>query len=234
MSIENKTVIKIENLEFSYDQRTALLKIPVLNIKSGEKVFIYGPSGHGKSTLLNILTGVLPHQKGELEVLGVDYTKAKAGHKNKLRAKEIGYIFQNFNLIPYLNVEENILLPATLYGRSDSRLRPQQECEELMQLLNMTEHRNKRPSQLSLGQQQRVAQARALLGGPKLLIADEPTSSLDEQNTKDFMQLLVKSCDAKNITLIFVSHDQRLKQYFDHHIDLSQINKATTLRENSL
>jgi putative ABC transport system ATP-binding protein len=125
-----------------------------------------------------------------------------------------------------LNVKENILLPARLFGRSQSWIDSQKECDELMEKLDMTEFAEVKPAQLSLGQQQRVAQARALIGKPELIVADEPTSSLDEKNTAEFMKLLINSCEKKNISLLFVSHDLRLEKYFDKSISLKNINEV--------
>lgn len=224
--MKEDSVVEISNLSFSYDAKDKVLHIPNFDLKKHEKGFLYGPSGYGKSTLLNLIAGVIPHHEGSLKVLGQDYSSLSSGAKNKLRGQRIGYIFQNFNLIPYLSVKENILLPARLFGRSQTWAQSLEECADLMETLKMTDSANKKPAQLSLGQQQRVAQARALLGRPELIIADEPTSSLDEQNTEEFMKLLISSCEKKNLSLLFVSHDLRLKEYFDSSVSLKEINEV--------
>lgn len=218
--------IKIENLYFSYDSHNVVLNLKKLRVSKYEKHFLYGPSGHGKSTLLNLIAGVLPHNKGHIQVLGEDYSSLSSHAKNKLRGHKMGHIFQNFNLIPYLNVKENILLPARLFGRGQSWQESLEECHQFIKTLGMSEHANKLPTQLSIGQQQRVAQARALLGRPQLIVADEPTSSLDEKNTDEFMKLLIEHCQKKQLTLLFVSHDHRLKSYFDASTDLNEVNEV--------
>jgi putative ABC transport system ATP-binding protein len=225
MSIE-LNAIKISDLKFSYGNNPAVLEIQNFEVKKGEKVFLYGPSGFGKSTLLNLLAGVLSFKVGNISVLGKDLKKLSNGEKDQLRGSKIGYIFQIFNLIPYLNIEENIVLPCLINKErslgSDFRV----QAKELIKTLGLSDFLNRNVTDLSIGQQQRVAQARALIGTPELVIADEPTSSLDETNTAEFMKLLMDEWELKKFTLVFVSHDERLKKYFDKTISLPSINQA--------
>ncbi len=217
--------IEIKNLQFSYPNAQKVLDIKKLSIETGEKVFIHGASGSGKSTLLNLLAGVLSSSTGTLKVLGTNLVSLSTTEKDKFRGDHIGFIFQSFNLISYLSIAENISLPY----RSSSKRRSQtknlnEEIERLSKHLGLSDLMDKPVSMLSVGQQQRVAVARALIGSPDIIIADEPTSSLDDDITDDFVQLIISEHKAKNFTLLFVSHDKRLATHFDRSISLSEIN----------
>ncbi|MBC7713756.1 MAG: ABC transporter ATP-binding protein [Rhizobacter sp.] len=216
--------ISLKKCLFSYDKNSKMvINIDQLDIDTGEKVFLYGPSGHGKSTLLNLTAGVLKANSGSVEVLGQELTAIGQSQRDHLRGEKIGYIFQIFNLIPYLTVKENIVLPCMINKkRSNGDFHAQ--AEELIDSLGLREHINKKVTDLSIGQQQRVAAARALIGNPQMIIADEPTSALDEKNTREFMELLMREWEKKKFTLIFVSHDERLKAYFSRAISLPEIN----------
>ena len=217
--------VEINNIEFSYPSSIKpVIKINKALVPEGERIFLFGPSGYGKSTLLNLISGVLDCQSGELFVLGLNLAKLSQGKKDQLRGAEIGYIFQIFNLIPYLNIKENIVLPCMINKKRAHGIDYQKQADELIATLGLTEHINKPVTDLSIGQQQRVAAARALIGNPKLIIADEPTSSLDEKNTEEFMNLLISEQEKRKFTLIFVSHDDRLKKYFQTTISLPSIN----------
>lgn len=215
--------INLKQCQFSYVKDKRVINIENLEIGSGEKVFLYGPSGHGKSTLLNLTAGVLKANSGSVEVLGQNLTKISQSKRDHLRGEKIGYIFQIFNLIPYLTVKENITLPCVI-NKNRSNTDYEKQAEELIDSLGMREHINKKVTDLSIGQQQRVACARALIGNPQMIIADEPTSSLDEKNTREFMELLMREWEKKKFTLLFVSHDERLKSYFPRSISLPEIN----------
>lgn len=222
--------ILLKNLKFSYKQlkdkpAPLVLNIDTLEILSGEKVFLYGPSGHGKSTLLNVLAGVLEVKTGNVEVLGVNLHEISQGERDHLRGENVGYIFQIFNLIPYLNIKENIVLPCLINKNRAKGIDFNIQADELINTLGLTDHAEKKVTDLSIGQQQRVAAARALIGNPKLIIADEPTSSLDEKNTSEFMNLLLSEWEKRKFTLVFVSHDTGLKKYFPRTISLPDINK---------
>ncbi len=218
--------IEIKEIEFSYPSSIKpIIKISEMNVALGERIFLFGPSGYGKSTLLNLLSGVLDCKFGELTVLGKNLSKLSQRKKDQLRGLEIGYIFQIFNLIPYLNLKENIVLPCMINKKRAHGLDFNKQADELISILGLSNHLNKPVTDLSIGQQQRVAAARALIGHPRLIIADEPTSSLDEKNTEDFMNLLISEQEKRKFTLIFVSHDERLKKYFNTTISLPSINK---------
>ena len=220
-----KASILVKDLRFSYNSTPLVLSIDDLEIQTGEKVFMYGPSGHGKSTLLNILAGVLEIKSGKVEVLGKNLHEISQGARDHLRGKNVGYIFQIFNLIPYLNIKENIILPCLINKSRGEGIDFHAQADELIKTLGLADHLFKKVTDLSIGQQQRVAAARALIGNPKLIIADEPTSSLDEKNTGEFMNLLLSEWQKRKFTLVFVSHDTSLKKYFQKTISLPDINK---------
>lgn len=222
-----KPAINIQNLSFHYEEAHPILELDAFEVKMGEKIFVYGPSGCGKSTLLGLIAGIFLPQQGTLEVLGLDFGSTSKGRRDEVRGKEIGYIFQTFNLIPYLNCLENILLPCIITPQRKAKItRPlEQEAALLANHLNLNDVLHKKARQLSVGQQQRVAAARALIGNPQLVIADEPTSSLDGKNTREFLQLMLREWEEKNFTLVFVSHDERLAEEFDRSVSLSEMNR---------
>lgn len=225
----NDRAVYLQNLKFAYNQKNKaappVLKIDELSIFRGEKVFLFGPSGHGKSTLLNILAGVLEVKDGFVEVLGQNLHEMSQTKRDHLRGENVGYIFQIFNLIPYLNIKENIILPAMINKKRGLGVDFHAQADELIKTLGLTDHAHKPVTDLSIGQQQRVAAARALIGNPDLIIADEPTSSLDEKNTAEFMNLILSEWEKRKFTLIFVSHDTGLKHYFPRTISLPEINR---------
>jgi putative ABC transport system ATP-binding protein len=221
--------VDIENLSFSYRPPETVLKITELNIAKGERIFLHGPSGSGKTTLLGILAGVLKANEGSVKVLGQDLTRMSGPARDALRGAHIGYIFQMFNLIPYLNVLDNIMLPCRISQERQQRLNGRSREDEAIKLaarLGIGKIVTDNVVALSVGQQQRVAAARALLGAPELIIADEPTSSLDEDHREGFLQLLFEQCRDLGSTLIYVSHDRRMMPLFDRAVSLAEINRV--------
>lgn len=218
-------LIKLKNLRFSYADKE-VLHIPDFSMQVGQRVFLYGPSGCGKSTLLNVIAGTLPANSGEVNVCGRDMSRLSSSGRDSHRGMNIGYIFQSFNLISYLTVKENILLPAMVSRAKGDAKSANQQVEHLMEQLGLSRFSNQLAGKLSIGQRQRVAAARALMGTPKLIIADEPTSSLDEDNTNSFMQLLLDQSKAREIGVLFVSHDRRLETKFDQCFDLTKLNSV--------
>jgi putative ABC transport system ATP-binding protein len=219
--------INLSNLQFSYPEQSHLLvlDIPFWSLSTGEHTLIYGSSGSGKSTLLNILNGLLSVNSGHVNVLGQHLNKMTNRQRDTFRANNIGYIFQRFNLIPYLDAIDNIQL-ASYFSKSISKSSLNEEIKALLKTLNMPEKDwNKPVRTLSIGQQQRIAIARALINKPTLLIADEPTSSLDQENRDSFMALLMSIVEENNITLLFVSHDKSLSHYFTRVESLNEINQ---------
>lgn len=229
-------MIELDDVRFSWPGSEPLLAIASLRVARGERIFMHGPSGSGKSTLLGLLGGVLEPQHGSVRIDGFQLSAAKRPQRDRFRAERIGFIFQMFNLIPYLSVLDNVMLPARF---SDHRRRRAAEISgslstEAHRLLSAvgldpTTYADRQATQLSQGQQQRVAAARALFGRPQLIIADEPTSSLDADARERFISLLSSECRASEATLIFVSHDASLRSQFDRQIALADINSAARL-----
>lgn len=220
---------QIENLEYSYSEQTRpVLNIGKFEIKKGEKVFLQGESGSGKSTLLGIATGILSPQNGSVRVLGIDFVKALPSERDSVRGIRMGYIFQQFNLIPYLSTFENVALPCRLHSARSSRLNKssvRSEVTRLLKALGLESFLDIPVSTLSVGQQQRVAVARALIGEPEFIIADEPTSALDHSQRGRFIELLMGECEKRKTTLLFVSHDPTLAIYFDRKVSMTEINR---------
>lgn len=221
--------IEIKNLEFSY-QDHQVLKISELNVQDGEIVFLYGPSGSGKSTLLELLAGVLQASSGELKINSKDLARLSLAELDQFRAENIGYIFQSFNLIPYLSVLENISLPFLFQKQNLDEA----ELKLLLKNLGLVDYLHKPVSQLSVGQQQRVAVARALIKKPKLILADEPTSALDYNHRENFLKVLFDLCKTHKTTVVFVSHDLTIQKLFDRSISLTEINQVQFVNTEAL
>lgn len=223
--------VELEGLRFRYQDGAEILNIPSLVIQRRERVFLYGPSGSGKTTLLGLLAGVLHATAGSVRVLGRDLTTMSSSQRDAFRGSHIGYIFQLFNLIPYLSVSDNIVLPCRLHGERRRRL----GVHSLEEAARVTAERlgialllHQPVTRLSVGEQQRVAAARALIGAPGVILADEPTSSLDYDHRGRFLELLFECSDESGSTLIFVSHDRTLMPMFHRAVSLSDINHAQT------
>lgn len=219
--------VSLEDVRFAYVRGTTVLHVPELKVARGERVFIYGPSGSGKTTLLGLVAGVLRADSGAVRVLGTDLATLSNRRRDALRAAHIGYIFQLFNLIPYLSVQENIVLPCQVSRERRARLgkeTPEAAARRLAASLSLDALMDEGVTRLSVGQQQRVAAARALIGAPELVIADEPTSALDSDRREVFLQLLFERCAEAGSTLLFVSHDRQLEHLFDRALSLSEFN----------
>ncbi|RRJ84154.1 ATP-binding cassette domain-containing protein [Aestuariirhabdus litorea] len=227
-------VISMTGVTFAWPGQASLLDIERLEIAAGERVLIRGPSGSGKTSLLGLLGGVLLPNQGSISVLGHPLETLGNAERDHLRSDHIGYIFQMFNLLPYLSLVENVVLPTRFSGRRKERAlgsAPSLQAEALRLLEHLglggsPDLLDKPVSALSIGQQQRVAAARALIGAPELLIADEPTSALDADSRERFLRLLFDECAAAHSTLLFVSHDRSLEPLFSRVIDLPQLNRA--------
>jgi putative ABC transport system ATP-binding protein len=226
-------MIELSNVRFSWPGSDPLLAIATLQVARGERVFMHGPSGSGKSTLLGLLGGVLEPQSGTVSIDGFQLSTLKRPLRDRFRAEHIGFIFQMFNLIPYLRVIDNVALPARFSEQRRRRATDisgsvPAEARRLLAAVGLdpTVYADRDATQLSHGQQQRVAAARALFGRPRIIIADEPTSSLDADARERFISLLLSECRASEATLIFVSHDTSLRSQFDRQIALAGINGA--------
>ncbi|RCS58128.1 ABC transporter ATP-binding protein [Parvibium lacunae] len=228
MSSTDTLAIRLSQLRYSWpQQQQACIDIPVFTVAQGERVFLHGPSGSGKSTLLALLGGVARPQSGTIHLLGTDLTRLPSATCNRFRADHIGFIFQQFNLLPWLSAMDNVLLPGTFSARRRHQagdLRTQ--AQHLLTQLDLSQALWHCPaSSLSVGQQQRVAAARALIGKPEIVIADEPTSALDDARQQAFINLLLAEASSVNATLLFVSHDARLATHFDRTVALADINQ---------
>jgi putative ABC transport system ATP-binding protein len=207
--------IDLTGIEFAWDT-SPVLKLDAFSVDRGEKVFVGGPSGVGKSSLLSVLSGVAVPQTGSVKLLGQELSGMRGAERDGFRADHIGYIFQMFNLVPFLSVVENVTLPLRYSKKRSERVGDAEaEAIRLLEHLGMAEFSGKRVMDLSVGQQQRVAAARALIGKPEIVLADEPTSALDKENSKAFVELLFEECAEAGSSLVFVSHDPDLAPMFD-------------------
>jgi putative ABC transport system ATP-binding protein len=225
------SAIRIHDLSYRWPRQSRpCLDIPALDIVAGEHVFLHGPSGSGKSTLLGLLGGVALPERGSLEVLGQAMTTLSGRARDRLRADSIGFLFQQFNLLPWLPAIDNVLLPCTFSARRRQRAgNPREEAARLLTHLDLSPDLWHQPAaELSVGQQQRVAAARALIGKPEILIADEPTSALDAPRQQIFVDLLLREATEAGATLLFVSHDERLAAHFGRKLALADINRIAS------
>lgn len=222
--------VVLDQLRFAYKQGRDILDIPSLAVPRREKVFLFGPSGSGKTTLLGVIAGVLEAQSGTLRVMGEDLRALSGAKRDALRGARMGYIFQLFNLLPYLSVRDNITLPCRLHPARAARLNgssPVAAAEALAAQLDIAELLDEPARDLSVGQQQRVAAARALIGNPELVIADEPTSALDADHRAQFLETLFGCCERAGATLLFVSHDRSLESRFDRALSLPELQRSS-------
>lgn len=233
MTPDASPVVLIENLRFAWPGSAApVLDIPGFQLARGERVFLAGPSGSGKSTLLSLLGGLILPQAGTLSVMGQSLSAMSGAARDRHRATHTGFVFQQFNLIPYLSLIDNVLLPLRFSPQRAARAAADggapAHARRLLQALQLdVDVLSGRPvTQLSVGQQQRVALARALAGGPELVICDEPTSALDADARAAFMALLFAEIERSGAALLFVSHDRALAAGFDRSLALVDINRA--------
>ena len=224
------SLIEVKNLKYRYASNPHdTLFIPEFKIEKGERVYLYGPSGSGKTTFLEVLAGILKVEQGEVKILDQSLGNMSEKARDHFRAEHVGYIFQSFNLIPYLSVRENIELPIHLSFSRRERLKGEDTLEVIKQLcsrLGIERLLDKNVTELSVGQQQRVAVARALCGRPDFILADEPTSSLDMDHRERFLQLMFELCEQYGTTVLFVSHDRSIQHLFSRSVSLESINIA--------
>jgi putative ABC transport system ATP-binding protein len=225
-------VLQIEGLRFGWPGAADCVVLDALHIEAGTTVFLHGPSGCGKSTLLGLMAGVLQARQGRVALLGQDWAALPPGQRDARRASHVGVIFQQFNLLPYLPVLDNVLLPTRFSAARAARCEGGAAVQARTLLARVGLHdalHARRADALSVGQQQRVAAARALIGRPGLVIADEPTSALDAPLRDAFLTLLLAECAAAGSTLVFVSHDDRLAERFDRRLSLPELNRAAVV-----
>lgn len=201
------------------------LNVPGFRLEEGETVLLLGESGSGKSTLLSLICGTLQPDSGTIEVSGTDMATLSGARRDRLRAEQIGVIFQQFNLLPFATVSDNILLPLRFAPNRRARAgSPVEDAVRLCRSLGLHDGlMRQRAAKLSVGQQQRVAVARALIGQPPLMVADEPTSSLDAGSQNAFLDVMFGQLREIGASLLMVSHDSRLGGRFDRVVELSDI-----------
>ena len=218
-------MLKTLGLEYHYRDGKKII-FPEIEVERGERLLIRGFSGCGKTTLLSLIAGALKLQNGDIKFDGNEYSKMSSLLLDKFRADHIGYIFQTLNLIPFLSVSENIALGIKFSKSRKSKVNDfNQEIIRLVSSLGLGKEVLKTPvNRLSIGQQQRVAVARALLGKPDLILADEPTSALDSGTTKKFLNEVMETFDSTRQAIIMVSHDTSIAPYFDSVIDFNSNN----------
>jgi putative ABC transport system ATP-binding protein len=223
-------IIRLSNVRFAWPGANAFsLAVDAFALPARQRILLIGPSGSGKSTFLSLLCGIVAPQAGHIHILGTDLTQLSASARDGFRAEHFGIIFQMFNLLPYGTVIDNVLLPLSFAPRRRQRATAggtaEDEAARLLARLGLEPHLVRGPSaaNLSVGQQQRVAVARALIGRPELIVADEPTSALDRDRQAAFLDLLFAEVKEAGATLIMVSHDVTLAERFDRMVRLGDI-----------
>lgn len=218
-------IIEIDAIEVVFGSGNGALKvldIPRWRVEEGDQVAIFGPSGSGKSTFLHTLAGLLPVSKGRLNVCGHALEGMSEAKRDQFRSQYIGYVYQNFNLLQGFTALENILLGTTFSPRKSDP----EEARRLLDEVGLSHRLKYHPSQMSSGEQQRVAVARALANRPKLLLADEPTASLHPVNKEDVLRLLLDVCNRHGCTLVLVTHECEVIGLFEKTITFLEFNRA--------
>ena len=208
-------MLETRQLQFSYDNKN-ILDFPDITCAKGEQWLLLGQSGSGKTTLLHLLGGLLSPQKGNIKINDTDISILRGGKLDHFRGQNMGIIFQTAHFVRALTVEENLLLAQQLAGNKQDKLL----VHNFLQKLNLIHKSKSRPDALSVGEAQRANIARALINKPSVILADEPTSALDDQNAAEVIQLLESQAKEVNATLLIVTHDGRLKNYFQNQIQL--------------
>lgn len=219
-------MIAIDQLVFRYPASPFTLQIDSLQIEPGEKVAFVGPSGSGKTTLLNLIAGIAVPNSGSIRVAGSNLTGMSDRQRRNFRIAQIGQVFQQFELLPYLRARENIRLPFLINPTLTWSASAAAQLEALANRLGLADKLRRFPKQLSQGEQQRVAIARALIHSPPLLLADEPTGNLDPQNKRNTLQLLFDQLQLRSATLVVVTHDTGILEGFDRVIDFSSFQAS--------
>jgi putative ABC transport system ATP-binding protein len=212
-------MIETKSLKFQYPSGSFHLLIPHFTVEAGEKVAVVGPSGSGKTTLLNLLAGILTPMAGYIQVGETEVSELNDAGRRDFRIRKIGFVFQNFELLDYLSILDNILHPYRITGALKLTGEVRQRAILLAEQMNVDGHLKKHPGELSQGEKQRAAICRALLSQPKLILADEATGNLDPENKTKILDLLFAAVDEQGTTLLAVTHDHELLRRFDRVID---------------
>jgi lipoprotein-releasing system ATP-binding protein len=209
-------MLRTSTITYTYDNKR-IFNYPEIHCKKGDQLLIYGKSGSGKSTLLHLLAGLIEPDNGHIIIDSVDITQLRRGQLDEYRGQKIGFIPQRLHLIPSLNVRDNIIA-ASYFAHKKLNVDRLDNISDSLEIYHLLQRRTK---SLSLGEQQRVCIARAIINAPAILFADEPTSSLDDNNTENVMKLLNKACSLDNSSLVVVTHDDRIKNKIENQIALS-------------
>lgn len=217
-------MLKLQDVKKSYAEpgggRLPILDVPRLQIQRGEQVVLLGPSGCGKSTLLHVIAGISRADSGLVEIEGVNIAKLPEAARDRFRARNIGYVFQTFNLLPGFTALENVLLGMTFTGQKINVER----AKQLLDRVGLSHRLEHRPAMLSVGEQQRVAVARAMANKPRLLLADEPTANVDRGHQQQIVDLIRDTCRTEEVSLLLVTHTAEVAEQFDRREDLQDIN----------
>jgi putative ABC transport system ATP-binding protein len=219
-------MIQIQSLRFTYPGAEFVLRIPQLHVAAGEKVAVIGPSGCGKTTLLNLVAGILVARQGRVECSGVEVSALGDRERRDFRVRSIGFVFQDFELLDYLDVIDNILHPYRITKALRLTVEVKGRAVELARQMDIGDKLRRPVDRLSQGEKQRVAICRALLPAPDLVLADEPTGNLDPRNKGHILELLFQSVEAHGAALLAVTHDHELLPHFDRVIDFSDFRSA--------
>ncbi|MEM9763347.1 MAG: ABC transporter ATP-binding protein [Pseudomonadota bacterium] len=227
MDGQAEAALALEGIRFSWPGSGFTLEIDALRVARGEAVLIRGPSGSGKSTLLSLVCGIVTPAAGEIRVMDEPFSALPSAQRDRLRAERLGVIFQMFNLLPYASPVDNVRLPLAFAPKRSARVGRDQvgEARRILAGLGLASDviAARRADRLSVGQQQRIAVARALIGGPDIVVADEPTSALDADARDAFLALMAQQVRAAGATLLMVSHDESLAHRFDRVLALDDV-----------
>ena len=218
-------MICIEDLIFSYPRSDFRLAIDSLQIDQGEKVAVVGPSGSGKTTLLNLICGIEVPDEGKVIVLESEISRLSDTSRRDFRVSNIGLVFQQFELVEYLNVTDNILLPYSINPSLKGVAAARNYADRLAKQMGLDGKLRRKPSQLSQGEQQRVAICRSLIANPKVILADEPTGNLDPKNKSKILELMFAACAEANQSLVVVTHDMNILSGFDRIVDFEDFRQ---------
>ena len=221
-----KMLLEIANLKKAFQspdgETNVVVDVPSFSMNEAEQLALQGSSGSGKTTFLNLIAGILAPDSGRIDLDGTELSALSESRRDTLRAQKIGYVFQTFNLLQGYSALENVVLGMMFGAGADYA-----KAKDLLERVGLKDRMNYRPRQLSIGQQQRVAVARALANRPKLVLADEPTGNLDQRNSKQALDLIRSTCKEFGAALLLVSHDKEVLGQFEHVKDLGEINKRT-------